>query len=915
MEKTYRPEDIERRWYDAWESRGYFRPSGSGEPYCIVIPPPNVTGSLHMGHAFQQTIMDALIRYHRMCGHDTLWQGGTDHAGIATQMVVERLLAAEGTDRHTLGREAFLERVWQWKEHSGGTITRQQRRLGNSVDWSRERFTMDPELSEAVREVFVRLHEEGLLYRGKRLVNWDPKLHTAISDLEVVQEEEDGHLWHLRYPLSDGSGHLVVATTRPETMLGDVAVAVNPDDERYRHLVGKTVRLPLAEREILVIADDYVDPAFGTGCVKITPAHDFNDYAIGQRHNLPMINILTPDATLNEAVPGAYRGLERFEARKRVVADLESAGLLDRIEKHKLKVPRGDRSGVVIEPYLTDQWFVRAAPLAEPAIRAVEEGRINFVPKQWENTYFAWMRDIQDWCISRQLWWGHQIPAWYDEAGNVYVGRSETEVRERHALADTPLRQDEDVLDTWFSSALWTFSTLGWPRETQELARFHPTDVLVTGFDIIFFWVARMAMMTLKFMDEVPFRTVYVTGLIRDEHGQKMSKSKGNVIDPIDLIDGIGVDDLVAKRTAGMMQPQLAQKIASATRKEYPQGIAAHGTDALRFTLCALASTGRDIKFDMGRLDGYRNFCNKLWNATRYVLMQTEGKDCAGTPGAGSVASRWILSRLQHATTEVHRALGGYRFDLAVQAIYEFAWHDYCDWYLEFSKPLLAQDEGTARDTRATLLAVLEQLMRLAHPFIPFLTEEIWQRVSPLAGAGGDTVMLAAFPHADEAHIDAAAESDVTWLQQAIIAVRNIRGELGIPPGRKLVLMLRNAGDEERRRVAEHGLLLSTMAKLESVTVLDTAEAPASATQVIGQTELLVPLAGLIDVDAECARLEREEEKLGKEIDKLQLRLGNPGFVDKAPPEVVARERARLAELKGAREALTRQREGMRAAL
>ena len=915
MEKTYRPEGIERCWYDVWESRGYFRPSGTGEPYCIVIPPPNVTGSLHMGHAFQQTIMDALIRYHRMCGRDTLWQGGTDHAGIATQMVVERLLAAEGTDRHALGREAFLERVWEWKEHSGGTITRQQRRLGNSVDWSRERFTMDPELSEAVREVFVRLYEEGLLYRGKRLVNWDPKLHTAISDLEVVQEEEDGHLWHLRYPLSDGSAHFVVATTRPETMLGDVAVAVHPEDDRFRHLIGKTLRLPLTDREIPVIADDYVDPAFGSGCVKITPAHDFNDYAIGQRHGLPMINILTPDAMLNDAVPEAYRGLERFEARKRVVADLESAGLLERIEKHKLKVPRGDRSGVVIEPYLTDQWFVRAAPLAEPAIRAVEEGRISFVPKQWENTYFAWMRDIQDWCVSRQLWWGHQIPAWYDDAGNVYVGRTETEVRERHALGSRALRQDDDVLDTWFSSALWTFSTLGWPKDTPELARFHPTDVLVTGFDIIFFWVARMAMMTLKFMDEVPFRTVYVTGLIRDEHGQKMSKSKGNVIDPIDLIDGISVDELVAKRTAGMMQPQLAQKIAAATRKEYPQGIPAHGTDALRFTLCALASTGRDIKFDMGRLDGYRNFCNKLWNATRYVLMQTEGKDCAGTPGAGSIANRWILSRLQHAIAEVHRALAGYRFDLAVQAVYEFAWHDYCDWYLEFSKPLVAQDEAIARDTRATLLAVLEALMRLAHPFIPFLTEEIWQRVAPLAGTGGDTVMLAAFPQADETRVDASAESDVTWLQQAIIAVRNIRGELGIPPGRKLALLLRHAGEPERRRVAEHGLLLSTMAKLDAITVLETGEAPAAATQVIGQTELLVPLAGLIDVDAECARLLREEEKLGKETDKLETRLGNPGFVDKAPAEVVARERARLTELKGAREALTRQREGMRSTL
>ena len=911
MDKTYRPEDIEARWYETWESRGYFQPSGEGEPYCIVIPPPNVTGSLHMGHAFQQTIMDALIRYHRMCGRDTLWQGGTDHAGIATQMVVERLLAAEGTDRHRLGREAFLERVWQWKELSGGTITRQQRRLGNSVDWSRERFTMDPELSEAVREVFVRLHDEGLLYRGKRLVNWDPKLHTAISDLEVVQEEEDGHLWHLRYPLVDGSGHLVVATTRPETMLGDVAVAVHPEDERYRHLVGKHLRLPLAEREIPVIADTYVDPAFGTGCVKITPAHDFNDYAIGQRHHLPMINILTPDAFLNDAVPEPYRGLERFEARQRVVADLQAAGLVDRIEKHKLKVPRGDRSGVIVEPYLTDQWFVRAQPLAEPAIRAVMEGRIEFVPKQWENTYFAWMRDIQDWCISRQLWWGHQIPAWYDDAGNVFVGRSEAEVRERHALGDRALRQDEDVLDTWFSSALWTFSTLGWPKNTPELARFHPTDVLVTGFDIIFFWVARMAMMTLKFMDEVPFRTVYVTGLIRDEHGQKMSKSKGNVIDPIDLIDGIGSDELVAKRTAGMMQPQLAQKIAAATRKEYPQGIAAHGTDALRFTLCALASTGRDIKFDMGRLDGYRNFCNKLWNATRYVLMQTEGKTCTSTLAGGSVADRWILSRLQHATAEVHRALATYRFDLAVQAIYEFAWHDYCDWYLEFSKPLLARDDHSANDTRATLLTVLETLMRLAHPFIPFLTEEIWQRIAPLAGVGGETVMLAAFPRSDAARIDTAAEADVAWLQQAIIAVRNVRGELGIAPGKKLELLLRNAGPMERRCVAAHELLLTTMAKLESVAFLDGGEAPASATQVIGQTELLVPLAGLIDFDAERARLEREEEKLVKEIEKLAGRLGNTGFVDKAPPEVVARERARLAELEGAREALARQREGL----
>jgi len=912
MDKTYSPEQIESRWYAEWESHGYFRPGGSGTPYCIVIPPPNVTGSLHMGHAFQQTIMDALIRHQRMRGCNTLWQGGTDHAGIATQMVVERLLAAEGTDRLSLGREAFTHRVWEWKEHSGGTITRQQRRLGNSVDWTRERFTMDPDLSAAVREVFVRLYEEGLIYRGKRLVNWDPKLHTAISDLEVVQEEEDGHLWHLRYPLADGSDALVVATTRPETMLGDVAVAVHPDDERYRHLVGRSVRLPLAERMIPVIADTHVDPAFGTGCLKITPAHDFNDYEVGTRHNLEAINLFTIDAALNDNAPPAYRGMDRFAARKRIVADLDALGLLAKTEKHRLKVPRGDRSGVVIEPYLTDQWFVATRALAEPAVRAVEDGRIEFVPRQWENTYFAWMREIQDWCISRQLWWGHQIPAWYDDAGNVYVGRSEAEVRTVHGLGELALRQDADVLDTWFSSALWTFSTLGWPRDSAELRSFHPTDVLVTGFDIIFFWVARMVMMTLKFIGDVPFRRVYVTGLIRDEHGQKMSKSKGNVIDPLDLIDGIDVEALVAKRTAGMMQPQLAQTIATATRREYPQGIRAHGTDALRFTLCALASTGRDIKFDMGRLEGYRNFCNKLWNAARFVLMHTEGKDCA-LPGETGVAlslpDRWILSRLQQTIGEVERTLAGFRFDLATQALYEFTWNDYCDWYLELVKPVLGTgaDLAQARVARRTLLEVLETVLRLAHPFIPFITEEIWQRVAPLAGRPGPTVMLAPYPVADAQQIDAVAAADIDWLQQVIVAVRNIRGELGIAPGKALQLLVRNGTADDHRRLDEHRVLLHALARLSDSAWIDGTEAPPAATQVVGQLELLVPLAGLIDVAAERERLTREAGKLEQEIERLDARLANKGFTAKAPPAVVERERARLAELGATRDTLLAQ--------
>ncbi|MDD3449490.1 MAG: valine--tRNA ligase, partial [Gammaproteobacteria bacterium] len=799
MDKTYEPHSIEQRWYETWENNGYFAPGGEGAPYCIMIPPPNVTGSLHMGHAFQDTIMDALTRYHRMRGDRTLWQAGSDHAGIATQMVVERQLNVENKTRHDLGREAFIERIWEWKEHSGGTITRQLRRMGASLDWSRERFTMDEGLSEAVIEVFVRLFDEGLIYRGKRLVNWDPVLHTAVSDLEVVSQEEDGSLWHMRYPLADGSGHLVVATTRPETMLGDTAVAVHPEDERYRHLVGRMVRLPLAERDIPIIADDYVDPAFGTGCVKITPAHDFNDYAVGQRHDLPLINVFTVDARINAEMPERYRGLDRFEARERIVQDLEAAGLLEKIDPHKLMVPRGDRSHAVIEPYLTDQWFVDLtreaqpdgrpgglAAITRPAIEAVSGGNIRFIPENWEKTYFQWLENIQDWCISRQIWWGHRIPAWYDPDGRFYVGRSEAAVREKHGLGeDVILTRDADVLDTWFSSALWPFSTLGWPRETPEYATFYPTSVLVTGFDIIFFWVARMIMMGLKFTGDVPFREVYIHGLVRDAHGQKMSKSKGNVLDPIDLIDGIELDRLVAKRTSGLMQPQMAKAIEKMTRKDFPDGIPAFGTDAMRFTFCALASTGRDIKFDLGRIEGYRNFCNKLWNAARYVLMNTEGQDTGrgNEPVALSLADRWIISRLQQTERTVAESIGAYRFDLAAQAIYEFTWNEYCDWYLELSKPVLTAESGSEearRGTRRTLVRVLEALLRLAHPLMPFITEEIWQRVAPLAGKSGSTIMLQPYPQAEAGKEDAQAVADMEWVQAFIIGVRSIRGEMNI---------------------------------------------------------------------------------------------------------------------------------------
>jgi len=981
MEKSYNPHAIEQNWYQTWEERGYFKPQGGdesdaqgsandaggrtpGASFCIMIPPPNVTGSLHMGHGFNNTVMDTLTRYHRMKGDNTLWQPGTDHAGIATQMVVERQLGAEDKTRHDLGREKFIERVWEWKAESGGNITRQLRRLGSSLDWSHERFTMDDGLSDAVKEVFVRLHEEGLIYRGKRLVNWDPVLHTAVSDLEVISEEEQGFLWHFRYPLSDGSGHLVVATTRPETMLGDSAVAVHPDDERYKHLIGKTITLPLVGREIPIIADDYVDMEFGTGCVKITPAHDFNDYAMGQRHNLPMHNIFTVDAKINDEAPEKYRGKDRYEARDEIVHDLKELDLLEKIDDHKLMVPRGDRSGTVIEPYLTDQWFVDLtrdklddgrpggkATITDPAIQAVRGGEINFTPKNWENTYFQWLENIQDWCISRQIWWGHRIPAWYDEQGNVYVGRSEEEVREKHSLgADIKLEQDEDVLDTWFSSALWPFSTLGWPEQTERLAQFYPTSVLVTGFDIIFFWVARMIMFGMKFMDgKVPFKDIYIHGLVRDAHGQKMSKSKGNVLDPIDLIDGIDLEALVQKRTANMMQPELAKKIEKQTRAEFPDGIPAFGTDALRFTFASLASTGRDISFDLGRIEGYRNFCNKLWNASNYVLMQVEGKDDAQgsasvaggrTPGAtggvGAASSRdddnrgkdaaptepavelsnadkWIISRLQRVEQEVNTAIGNYRFDLAANAIYEFTWDEYCSWYLELSKPVLYGENSAPemqRGTRRTLVRVLETILRMAHPIIPFITEEIWQKIAPLAGVSGETVMLQPYPEADESKIDAKAEKEMQWVMDFIVGIRKIRSGMNIPPSKPLPVLLSNGSAQDIAWLDANEAFIKSLAKTESITWLaDGEEAPESATSLVGEMKLLVPMAGLIDKDAELARLDKEIDKLEKEVKRLDGKLSNEKFVSKAPAEVVDKEKAKLADAQSSLASFMEQRE------
>ena len=944
LASSYDPKSFETRLYSAWENAGYFKPRGEGEPYSILLPPPNVTGTLHMGHAFQHTLQDALIRYHRMRGYDTLWQMGTDHAGIATEMVVSRNLAQEGKGetRDSLGREGFIGKVWEWKAQSGDTIERQMRRLGASGDWSRSTFTMDPQPSQAVIESFVRLYEEGLIYRGQRLVNWDPVLKTAISDLEVENVEEDGFLWSIAYPLADGSGSLTVATTRPETMLGDAAVAVHPEDERYAHLVGKTVKLPLTDRQIPIIADTYVEREFGTGVVKITPAHDFNDYQVGTRHALPLINILTDVASINDNAPEKYRGLDRYEARKAVLADLEEAGLLVETKPHKLQVPKGDRTGQVIEPYLTDQWFVKMDELAKRGMELVagvdgQPGDIKFVPSNWINTYRHWMENIQDWCISRQLWWGHRIPAWFDQNGNIYVGRDEAEVRTKNSLgSEVALSQDSDVLETWFSSQLWPFSTLGWPDQAamaeRGFDRYLPSSVLVTGFDIIFFWVARMIMATDHFTGKIPFKDVYITGLIRDKDGQKMSKSKGNVLDPLDIIDGISLDDLVAKRTAGLMQPKMAEKIERATRKEFPDGIIAHGADALRFTIAALATHGRDIKFDLGRAEGYKNFCNKLWNATRFVLMNTESFSLPSLAGEGARracpvpdtgadggklepltdAEKWILSRLAKVTAEAQTHFANYRFDLLAQSLYEFAWNEFCDWFVELAKPALNGNDAAAADsTRHTLLHVLESLLRLLHPLTPFVTEELWQQVAPRLGIENNTISLQPYPSsADFAGQDfARAEADVEWLKAMVTALRRVRSELNVSPSKTVRLLLQNGTAEDRSRIERFTQSLKFLLKLDAIEWLASdGGAPASAAAVVGELKLLVPLEGLVDLDAERTRLDKEIKRVEAEIGKCNGKLGNATFVQNAPPAVVEQERARLADWNTQLNALREQR-------
>ena len=901
MDKTYNPKEIESRIYESWEDSGYFSPSKSGDPYCIVIPPPNVTGTLHMGHAFQDTIMDIIIRYQRMKGNNTLWQVGTDHAGIATQMVVERQLERSGTSRQKLGREAFEKEVWKWKEKSGSTITQQMKRLGASTDWTREKFTMDENLVQGVTRVFIQLYEEGLIYRGKRLVNWDPVLQTALSDLEVVTSEEKGSLWHMKYPIDGLDDYIVVATTRPETMLGDTAVAVHPDDKRYKNLIGKLVNLPLTDRKIPIIADDYVDQEFGTGCLKITPGHDFNDFDIGKKHDLEIISILDQSAKIIQSAPKEYQGLDRFDARRKIVEDIESLGLMQEIEDYTLTIPRGDRSGAILEPLITNQWFLKMEPLAEPAITVVKNGELKFVPENWSKTYFEWLENIQDWCISRQLWWGHRIPAWYDNEGNVYVGESESEVREKNNIKNSiALTQDEDVLDTWFSSALWPFSSLGWPDETYDLKTFYPTNVLVTGFDIIFFWVARMVMMGLKFMNEIPFKEIYIHGLIKDKNGQKMSKSKGNILDPIDLIDGISLEDLLEKRVQGLMQPEMEKRIINDTKKEFPNGIPDFGTDALRFNFAIQASTGRDIRLDLRRVEGYRNFCNKIWNASRFIKMNTNDFELLDINDAnGHAIDQWIQSKFAGTIDEIERQFNQYRFDLAATAMYEFVWNDFCDWYIELAKTLINDPEisDSQKDhTKNNLIKMLDAILRMLHPTIPFITEEIWQSLSE--DNKKRSIMKADFPSSNDWRVDDEIVANTEWLKNIVSSVRQIRSEMNIPPNESIKIIINDASNTDSRRLESLGSFILNLASVESITQKDTSDdIPKSAFALLNQMKIYIPLEGLVDIEEEKARLEKKLVKLNQELKSVQDRLSNDTFIEKAPTEVVEELKGKLKSL------------------